>query len=200
MRTCIFDLESYGLQASTGLVLCCVAKEYGSKVAPTIVRADQFEQWKNNRSNVEPVVRGIMNVLEGNKNTDGSIIPDAEPYDIYVAHNGTFFDRNLLLSWALKFKLPVFLNTAKFIDPCSIMRRRLRLQRNSLHEAIQFLDIPEKKTQILWQDWRLASFDGDSKALSRIVEHCVADVKALEMVYRQIKRLVKGVDSEGSVR
>lgn len=170
--------------------------EYGSKNPPIIIRADQFKEWKTKRSDSRPIVRAVMDALKGSEDKDGNF----EEYDIYVAHNGTRFDRNMLLSWALKFNLPVFLHAAKFIDPCQIIRRKLRLSRASLHEAIQFLGIPEKKTQIDWDDWRKAAFDGDSKSLSRIVKHCVQDVKSLSLVYREIKRVVNGVDNTGSIR
>lgn len=186
MRTVIFDLETFTLYADTGILLCCVLKEFGSH-APIIIRADQFKNWKNNRADVTPMVKAVSEALN-------------EDYDIYVAHNGVYFDRPLLTSWAIKYNLPILFSASKFIDPCQLLRRKMRLTRNSLASAIEFLDIPEKKTPIRWNDWKLAAFNGDSDALDRVVKHCVQDVKSLELVYNKMRRLVKGIDTEGSMR
>lgn len=192
MRTAIFDLETFSLYANTGILLCAVIKETG-KHAPKIIRADQFPEWKTDRSNVEPMIRAVVNVLLNDKGDDGS-----EGFDIFVAHNGQYFDKAMLNTWALKFRLPMALRFARFIDPVLLLRRHCRLNRNSLNEAIDFFKIPHKKTPIAWDNWMKASLNGDSRALDYIVEHCVADVKALEALHVITKRLVKGIDEKGS--
>lgn len=184
MRTAIFDLETSSLFADTGILLCAVVKEYRSKAAPIVVRADKFPEWKTQRSNCKPVVQATLKALED--------------FDIYVAHNGQFFDKTILTSWALQMGQRVDLRFAKFIDPVMLARRHMRLSRRSLHNLLQFLKIPEKKTDILWAHWMRATLDGDIKSLDYIVEHCVADVVALEKAYDQVKRLVKTVDERGS--
>lgn len=184
MRTVIFDLETSSLYADTGILLCAVLKEYGSKAPPTIIRADSFKSWKTNRADCHECVAATLKALED--------------YDIYVAHNGQFFDKTMLVSWALQMGERVDLRFAKFIDPVMIARRHMRLTRRSLHSLLQFLKIPEKKTDILWQHWMKATLNGDSESLNYIVDHCVADVIALTHAYDKVKRLVKGIDERGS--
>jgi len=184
MKTAIFDLETSNLYADTGILLCAVIKEYGSKSAPTVIRADQFGTWKNQRSNCKPIVEATINALLD--------------YDIYVAHNGQFFDKTMLTSWALKFNLRVDLRFSRFIDPVMLARRHMRLSRRSLGNVLQFFGIEEEKTPIKWVYWMQSALDGNSKSLNYIVDHCVADVHLLEKVYDKAKRLVKGIDERGS--
>lgn len=184
MKTAILDLETSSLFADTGILLCAVIKQYGTKDKPVVIRADQFPEWKTNRANVEPCVSATLKALED--------------FDIYVAHNGQFFDKTMLMSWAVQLGKRVDLRFSKFIDPVMLARRHMRLSRRSLHNLLQFLRIPEQKTDILWQHWMKATLNGDSKSLDYIVEHCIADVIALEKAYDQVKRLVKGIDERGS--
>lgn len=194
MRTAIFDIESFSLHADTGLLLCAVIKEYQSpqqreevgECKPIVIRADDYWTWDKNRTNCKPTTKAVLEALDG--------------FDIYVAHNGVFFDRSMLVSWALKYRLPVSLNFSKFVDPCQVSRRKLKLARNSLDKLIHWLDVPHEKTEILWTEWTKAAFEGRRKSMNYIVEHCIADVKALECVYDSVKRLVKGVDDQGSSR
>lgn len=193
MRTCIFDLETFSLHANTGILLCAVIKETGKNHKPIVIRADEFPEWKTNRANVEPIVRKVVDTLLNHPGED----KDAG-FDIFVAHNGQYFDKALLNTWALRFRLPINLRFSRFIDPVMLLKRHCRLTRNSLNEAIDFFNIPYKKTPISWGHWMNAALNGDSKSLSYIVEHCVADVKALESLYSISKRLVKGIDEKGS--
>lgn len=185
MKTVIFDLETSSLYADTGILLCAVLKEYGSKEKPIVIRADQFPAWEKCRSDCSEIALETLRRLED--------------YDIYVAHNGQFFDKTMLTSWALRFgRRDMSLRFAKFIDPVMLARRHMRLSRRSLGNLLQFLQIPEKKTDILWSHWMRATLDGNRKSLDYIVEHCVADVIALEKAYDKVKRLVKGIDERGS--
>jgi len=184
MKCCVFDLETSSLFADTGILLCAVIKEYRSNAKPTIIRADQFPEWKTNRSNTRPCVEATLKALED--------------YDIFVAHNGQYFDKAILTSWALRFGLPPRLRFEKFIDPVLLARRHMRISRRSLGNLLQFLDIPEEKTQILWKHWMLATIEGNSKSLNYIVDHCIVDVLALEKAYDKTRKLVKGIDERGS--
>lgn len=184
MRTAIFDLETSSLFADTGILLCAVIREYRSKSPPIIIRADQFPGWKTNRADTKPCVEATLKALED--------------FDIYVAHNGQFFDKPLLTSWALKFRKRPDLRFAKFIDPVMQARRHLRTTRRSLASLLQFFEIPQKKTEILWLHWMRATLNGDTKSLDYIVDHCLADVLALEQLYDITKKLVKGIDERGS--
>lgn len=183
-KTCIFDLETSSLHADTAIVLCAVMCEYGDSKNKTVIRADDFKGWKTNRSNNRPIVREIISCLDD--------------YDIFVAHNGQYFDKRMLVSYALKYHLPVALRFEKFIDPVLLARRHMRLARNNLQKLIDWLDIPDSKTDIKWDHWMKASYEGSRKSMDYIVGHCVADVTALHAVYDEMRKLVKNVDDRGS--
>ena len=78
MKTAIFDLETSGLYANFGIILCCCVKEYGHRGITTI-RADQFPNWTKDRTNQLLITTRIVNELR--------------QYDILVAHNGQHFDK-----------------------------------------------------------------------------------------------------------
>ena len=184
MKTCVFDIETSSLYADTGILLCAVIKEYDCCRPPAVIRADHFPCWKSNRSNTKPVVKAVLRALE--------------PFDIFVAHNGQYFDKTMLTSWAVEYGMQPYLRFAKFIDPVMLARRHMRLSRRSLGNVLQFLGIPEEKTSILWRYWMQATIEGNSRALDYIVHHCVMDVQVLEKAYDKMRRLVKGIDERGS--
>lgn len=186
MKTCIFDIETSSLYADTGIMLCGVLKEYGAHGKIQIVRADEFSNWGTRRSDTRQCVKAFLKKLED--------------FDLYVAHNGQYFDKTMLTSWVLRFsaKQKPWLRFAKFVDPVMLARRHMRLSRRSLENLLQFLRIPEEKTRILWQCWMRATIDGDRRSLSYIVDHCVADVIALEKAYDKVKGLVKDINDRGS--
>lgn len=191
MKTVVFDIETFSLYANTGILLCAVCKEVGHGGKIKVFRADDYPQWKTNHSNSEPIVRALTEYLVGNDEPDSG-------FDIFVAHNGVYFDRAMLTTWALRYNIPAALRFAKFIDPVLLLRRHCRLTRNSLNEAISYFKIPHKKTPIDWDHWMLAAFEKNRESLNYIVEHCIADVKALEALHNITKRLVKGIDEKGS--
>jgi len=191
MNTAIFDIETTNLYADTGILLCAVVKKFDSRDKPIVIRADSFPLWKKGRryENNEAVVKATMEALSG---------PDENQFDLFVAHNGQFFDKTMLTSWALQFRQRPWLRFAKFVDPVMLARRHMRLSRRSLHNLCQFLDIPEKKTDILWKHWMRTMLDGDSASLDYIVEHCIADVTVLEKAYLRVKPLTKEINEKGS--
>lgn len=184
MKTAIFDLETTTLHANTGILLCAVIRHYDSEDAPIIIRADQFSTWEHNRSNPRLIVCKVLKELD--------------KFDMFVAHNGQRFDKPMLVSWAIKYNKKPLLRFAKFIDPVLLARRHMRLARNSLHELIRFLNVPEDKTAIEFDHWLRAGLDGNRRSLDYIVHHCVQDVKALEMVYNRVKDVVKDINERGS--
>jgi len=185
MRTAIFDLETSSLYANSGIVLCAVIKEYRQPEV-TIIRADQFKSWKSGKSDNREVIKAIMEALE--------------PFNIYVAHNGQYFDKAWLNSACIKYGMKPTLRYEKFIDPVMLGRRFLRLARNSLASMLDYFDIEDSKTPIRFDHWVKASLDSDTESMDYIVKHCVKDVKLLERVYDLTKSLVKGIDEGGSAR
>jgi uncharacterized protein YprB with RNaseH-like and TPR domain len=184
VRTCVFDIETFTLAADTGILLCCAYHEYSRPEKPTVIRADTLPGWENKRSDSRPICEKILSELRD--------------FDIFIAHNGMRFDRPFLTSLALKHNLPMFIRFAKFIDPVELARRHLRLSRNSLASVLDFLDVPTKKTDIEWDHWRKAAYDGSHDAMDYICEHCSRDVMALEQAHEKMRKLVKDINDKGS--
>jgi hypothetical protein len=188
MRTCVFDLETSSLYANTGIVLCCVIKEFSEngKGKKTVLRADDYPSWDKCRTH--------------NKAMISDVVRELDKYDIFVAHNGQYFDKTWLTSACLKYGLRPSLRFEKFIDPVLLARRHMRLARNSLATLIEYFDIEGEKTPIRWIHWMKASMEGNRQSMGYIVHHCEVDVDKLEEVYMRVKKLVKGVDEQGSSR
>lgn len=183
MRTVIFDLETFTLEADTALLLCCSYKEYHHGRVQT-VRADAFPNWDGRRSNMRPVVAAVLKALSD--------------FDIFVAHNGLWFDRKMLVSWGLRYDLPLYMRFSKFIDPLQLARRQLRLSRNNLGAVLDFMGIDESKTPIKWDHWKRAAYDRDRRSMNYIVEHCEQDVLVLETAYHRMRKLVRDINEKGS--
>jgi DNA polymerase III epsilon subunit-like protein len=183
MRTAIFDLETSSLNANAGIVLCGCFLEYG-KPKVTTFRADQYKNWKTNKSDNSLLVKDILAYLED--------------FDILVAHNGQYFDKAWLNAACIKYGLPPTLRFKKFIDPVQISRRQFKLGRNSLASLIDYLEIPEKKTGIEFRHWVQASHDSNVESMEVIVTHCIQDVKSLAIIYHKLRPLIDKVDKTGS--
>lgn len=183
MKTGIFDLETSGLYANFGIVLCCVVKPFGHG-KPSIIRADQFSTWKTKRSDDSLITARILNELK--------------EYDILVAHNGQYFDKQWLNTLSLKHHAGAPIRFKKFIDPVLLSRKHLRLGRNSLDQLIDYFEIQDKKTHIDGKFWKKAVLDGDRQSMDYICHHCVQDVKSLEKVYDIVRSLVENINNRGS--
>jgi uncharacterized protein YprB with RNaseH-like and TPR domain len=185
MKIGVFDLEMTGLNADSAIILCIAHMPYeGKKKDVKLIRADQFPSWKTNKSNNKDMVVAAMAALE--------------KYDILIAHNGSRFDRPFLNALCLKYGLKPALRWVKFVDPCSLSWRHLRLHRNSLGALQAFLGIPVSKTPVAFDHWLKASLDGNKKSMDYICEHCVIDVVVLEAVYDRVRSLIDKVDKGAS--
>lgn len=186
MKTCIFDLETSGLNAESSILLCCSFKTYNSdfKGKVTTIRADKFPEWKSDRLNQRSFIKAISESLED--------------YDILVAHNGQWFDKRFFNSKCIQYDLEPMMRYKKLIDPVQVARRHLNLSRNSLHSLIDFLKIKENKTPIRFENWLRAAMMGDTKCMDEICVHCHYDIITLEKVYDRLRKLVSKVDNSGS--
>lgn len=183
MKIGLFDLETSGFYADSSILLCCSVKTYDKKGVKTI-RADSYRNWKTQKSNEKEFIIDVLEELDG--------------YDIVIAHNGLFFDKNYLNAKALQYELTPVLRFKKLIDPVLISRRHLRLGRNTLAALIDYLQIPVKKTPIELHKWIKASHDGDKDCMDLISTHCEHDVITLEMVYNRLRKLIDKIDKNGS--
>jgi DNA polymerase III epsilon subunit-like protein len=177
---CVFDLETTNLNADFGVVLCGVVLPADGE--PKVFRADKYATWRRHRSDDSQVVKAI--------------VAELEKWDIWIAHNGQFFDVPFLRTRLALHRLPP-LATAKLLDPCLLARRKLKMSFNSLERLASFLGV-NTKTEVDSQMWLKASLDGDKDAMTYIVDHCVQDVITLEKVVGAIKSYSSNLNGWGS--
>jgi uncharacterized protein YprB with RNaseH-like and TPR domain len=178
---CCFDLECSSLNADFGVLLCGVVKGDGKKAV--VFRADQLNpDWKTRRSDDRWVLSPLADELSR--------------YDIWVAYNGTRFDVPFLRSRLAHWGLPP-LTSHKLLDPCQVIRTKMKLSYNSLASAANLLGAPAKYP-VSGRLWVRATLDGDSKAMDHIARHCVRDVQLLEKVCRAVKPYSTSFNAWGS--
>lgn len=185
IRVAVLDIETTGLDASFGRVLCGVT-QFFSPDETRIRRADQHDEWNTGRraSDAELVT---------------AILKDVEEADIVIAHNGNQFDLPFLRTRALIHGLPP-VHPKKIIDPVLLARKTFRFHSNSLDSISMVMGTSDAKTRLSPRTWVAAMFNGDKDALEEIIEHCVADVRVLCEVARRVSPYIRQVDQIGSWR
>ena len=184
ISTAIFDLETSALEADRGVILCACIKSSKRRGIITIRTDHTSAGWpKGKRGDDRETVRQIAEILAD--------------HDVLVAHNGSRFDmpflRSRMLRWNMK-RLP----NMKMVDPCSIAYRHFKLRSNSLAAVADHIGVKERKTPLDMSIWADAFLNGSRRAMNKIVEHCVADIKVLEGVLEVVKPYVKLLDDRGS--
>lgn len=168
----IFDLETSGLNADYGIILCGVIMPFRGK--PESFRLDQYASYGRDRANDKKVVQEISDRLED--------------FDIWVTYNGKRFDVPFLNTRRVAHGLPK-LSATKHIDIYWQARYKLKLHSCRLESVQEFLGLEVKKTRIDAKHWARA-LAGYKKDMDYIVDHCVKDVKVLEDVYNAMKQFV----------
>ena len=177
-----FDLETTNLNGVFGVVLCAVIKPWGGET--TTFRIDH-----------KP--------YRGKRNSDDSylvktIVDELSQYKILIAHNGVNFDRPYLNTRALLWGIEPLNPRGMMVDPVKVARRHLRFGYNSLDRLAQFLNTNAQKSAVLGPTWVKAAMDRDRESMDYIVEHCVADVLALEEVAMKLMSFVPKINEWGS--
>lgn len=179
-----FDLETSGLDANFGVVLCGVVKPQGGKAV--VFRGDSYKQWTSGRRHDDSaIVRDIAAELS--------------KYQILIAHNGARFDMPFIRSRMLRHGMPPMAKP-KLIDPCSVAWSQFKLRSNSLASVAAHIGIEQEKTQVAGEIWLDAIFNGSRKSMNYIVEHCVIDVEVLEKVAQAVAPYSSQINTWGSGR
>lgn len=184
ISTAIFDLETSALEADRGVILCACIKSSKRRGIITIRTDHNSKGWKKGkRGDDKETVKQVAKILS--------------EHDVLVAHNGTRFDmpflRSRMLRWGME-RMP----NLKIVDPCSIAYRHFKLRSNSLAAVADHIGVKERKTPLDMSIWADAFLNGSRKAMDKIVEHCVADIKVLEGVLRVVTPYIKILDDRGS--
>lgn len=182
----MFDLETSSLNANEGILLvACIKSSELGMITLRIDETDEYYWSRGLRAHDNIIVQRTTDIL-------------AE-HDVVVAHNGRWFDLPFLRTRLLAHKMgrmPDF----KLVDPCTILRNKFRMKSNGLAAIIDHLGLRDRKTPLDMSVWVDATLNGSSKALDKIVKHCIQDVRALEGVFNAVKPYIKQLDDRGSDR
>lgn len=185
VRVAVLDIETSGLNAGFGVVLCAVVKMYGPDER-RIFRADDYDPWKRGqRADDKPLLTDILACLED--------------CDILIAHNGLRFDLPFLRTRAVIHGLPP-VTFQKIIDPVQLARQHFRFAGNSLDSISKTIGTLAQKTPLSPETWQRATLNGDHDAMEEIVEHCIYDVDVLEEICWKFRGYVKQINNAGSFR
>ncbi len=174
-----WDIESTGLNATFGTILCIGYKFLGDPevFCPTILDGRKRGSMLDDKRLVERFAK-VYNHC-----------------DYSVGHYSSRFDLPMVRSKLLKWGLPP-LPPKPHLDTWWIARRELKLHSNRLAVLQDFLGCTHSKTPLKPDDWIQAAH-GSKEALSYIVDHCRADVQVLEEVFIKLRPLAKEEPNRG---
>lgn len=172
-KVLFFDIESTGLNATFGTILCIGHKFLSDPEVhvPTILDKRRKKDMLDDKALVERFSK-VYNWC-----------------DYSVGHYSSRFDLPMIRTKLLKYGLPP-LPPKPHIDTWWIARRELKLHSNRLAVLQDFLGVAHSKTPLKPDDWIQAAH-GSKAALDYIVEHCRQDVLVLEEVFLKLRPLAK---------
>lgn len=168
-----FDIESTGLKADWGHVICASVKKITkeSLLGPTkTFRADNYKGY------------GRGNVTD--KDLLKDLVKELNKYDLIIGWYSSRFDFPFINARTLHHGVtPPVKNFRR--DLCLSARGNMALTRNSLANVSRFLIGSTNKTYTEYPTW-LEATRGDKKAIDYLVDHCEKDVLDTEKVYKKV--------------
>ena len=166
----VWDIESTGLNATFGTILCIGYKWHGK---PRVWVPSIFDYEHKGTLDDQPLVEAFVKVYE--------------QADYTVAHFGTYFDLPMIKTKLLRYGLPP-LPPKPLMDTWKPARKQLRLHNNRLATLAEYLGTDAQKTPILFDQW-LAAAHGSEAAMKYVKKHCRLDVLALGQVFEKLRPL-----------
>jgi DNA polymerase III epsilon subunit-like protein len=176
----VFDLETTGLDANFGRLLCGVVK------TPDEVKIFRIDD--------KPYKAKLPS---DDSKLAAALVAELNQYTILIAHNGVRFDRPFLNTRAMDYGQKMLNPRGLIIDPVKLARASLRLSSNSLKTITEFL-CTTQKSAVAGPIWARAAMDRDRESIDYIVDHCVADVEALYEVAEKMQDLIPKISSWGA--
>jgi uncharacterized protein YprB with RNaseH-like and TPR domain len=172
-RVGFLDIESSGLTASFGFMMCyCIKRENGSVIKRCITPEELRSKTVDKRL--------VKQLLE-----------DLKQFDRIVTYYGSRFDIPFIRTRAIKWNLEFPHYESLYHTDCYyIIRHRMKLHSNRLQTACDFFDIPSKGHKFNPEVWQRCQW-GDPKALKFAIVHNVEDVVSTELLYHKVKEFVK---------
>lgn len=172
MSVGVWDIESTGLNAGFGWLLCCsfVPLFKATKKNVVTFRITDDEDYAEHIWDDDKLI--------------ANIVDHAEQYDVLVGHNSVWFDAMMVNTRAaLQHK---WLNTEiKHLDTYQFARKQLRTPGRSLDSVLTHFETKAQKTKLKPKEWRQAAC-GHQESLEYIVRHNVADVLSLAELTRKL--------------
>jgi len=166
MRVAIWDLEFFDYKADRSVLLCTGIKPLGKP--PKMLY--QGREGANDRELIRATVAELekYNLLVGYYTLGG-----------WRGRSGG--DYRLLRTRGYKWRMPV-IERRFHLDLWKVADRAFSTARHSL-KSISALRGNNDKGSIEWDNWCLAAFGGDKRALKTIVDHCKECLSTTEKTY-----------------
>jgi uncharacterized protein YprB with RNaseH-like and TPR domain len=178
----ILDIETTGLWADFGYVLCAVILNLSEdgKDKFKVFRLDETESYNNPENRAKPEFWRRID-----KELLKQVYDEYSTYDIVVHFNGRSFDIKFINTRMVKNEIPI-LPEMKQLDIYQIARHRLRLRSKRLDALKEFLEIDTEESGHKWEYWQMAA-NGQKAGFDFVVDHCKRDVARLAQVARRMK-------------
>lgn len=179
LKVGFIDIETSNLNANFGIILTYAIKTFGK----------------------DEVLTGQITLkdrVEGNfdKNVCKQLVQDMRKYDVLMGYYSTKYDIPFMRSRCLHngVDFPVF-QEVDHKDLYYMVKRLLKLHRNSLEVATKFLGI-SGKNHVHGKQWNEAVMcEGEvfNKAMKYIIDHNIRDVKITEKLYIKLRKFDRGI-------
>jgi hypothetical protein len=183
-RQAVFDIETWGLDRSWGVLLMATVLVHGEgkpKIHTYSLRdSDAYKAGR--RGDDAEVFLKLYYTLE--------------PCAIWYGHNARWFDNRWINALCLKYGVaPLF---RKLVDPCQVSKNRFAIANNSLASMQDFTDAENPKMPLGEKVWRDAILNDDDAAWEKLRERNISDVMALNELASKVAPFVGMVDFAGS--
>ncbi len=169
MRACFWDLEASHLKADFAVLLTGAIKPAGGKV-------EIFYEGRTG-SNDKKLCNAIARRLED--------------FDILIGYYSLNFDLPLLNARLIKWGLKP-LDERFHVDVYRLVKKGINTHSRRLATVSHFFGI-EGKDAVDPEAWVQAAYDGDSKAMRKIIEHNKQDVIVLEKTFEKVKHKMRSI-------
>lgn len=164
----VWDIESTGLNATFGSVLCIGYKWLGEEETHVISILDGD---RRDMLDDRPLIEKFVKVFE--------------ECDYHVTWYGDRFDLKMIKSKMIKYEMKPLM-PKNSVDVWKVVKRHFKLHSNRLVVWEEYLDVADHKSRIDFDAWLRAAI-GDKSAMAEVKDHCERDVKVLEEVYNKIR-------------
>lgn len=172
MKVAVWDIESTGLNAGFGWLLCCsfVPLFTSAKKNVTTLRITDDPDYAEHIWNDDRLISEIVDY--------------AEQYEVLVGHNSYWFDTMMVNTRAALQRKWMKLDI-KHLDTYQFARKQLRTPGKSLDSILTHFNTRAQKTKLKPQEWRQAAC-GHQPSLEYIVKHNVQDVLSLAELTKKL--------------